>query len=89
MKNVIEELYYSDVFHIFRTDPMDDEYHRLMKDIIKAEEELINTYSGALALFTKYQDASSAIDSLCRRHDFVSGFRLGAQFALEMLKPVK
>ena len=87
--NVIEELYYSDVFHIFRTDPMDDEYHRLMKDIINAEENLINTFPDALELFTKYQDTSGAIDSLCRRHDFVSGFRLGAQFVLEMLKPVK
>ncbi len=87
--NVIEELYYSDVFHIFRTDPMDDEYHRLMKDIINAEEDLINTFPDALELFTKYQDTSGAIDSLCRRHDFVSGFRLGAQFVLEMLKPVK
>lgn len=89
MKNVIEELYYSDVFHIFQTDPTDDEYHRLMKDIIKAEEDLINTFPDALELFTKYQDTSGAIDSVCRRHDFISGFRLGAQFVLEMLKPVK
>ena len=89
MKNVIEELYYSDVFHIFQTDPADEEYHSLMKDIINAEEDLINTFPDALELFTKYQDTSGAIDSVCRRHDFISGFRLGAQFVLEMLKPVK
>lgn len=87
--NVIEQLYNTDAFQIFRIDPADEEYHRLLEDTIKAEEDLINTFPDALELFTKYQDTSGAIDSVCRRHDFVCGFRLGAQFVLEMLKPVK
>lgn len=87
--NVIEQLYNTDTFQIFRIDPADEEYHRLLEDTIKAEEDLINTFPDALELFIKYQDTSGAIDSLCRRKDFINGFRLGAQFVLEMLKPVK
>ena len=89
MKNIIEEMYNGDLFPIGRLNHNDAEYHKAMDNLITAESALLKTSPEIKELFDKYQDAQLQINSLSSRQEFVNGFRIGAQMALEMINPIE
>lgn len=57
---------------------------KLIRDISKAETKLNEILKGdEKKLFLAYCDAHSELSSLVEQQIFVTGFRLGAQFALD------
>lgn len=86
---IIEEIYNGNLFPISRLSDTDREYRKTMDDLIAAETALLKTYPEIKALFDKYQDAQIQLSALNNRREFVSGFRIGAQVALEMIKPIE
>lgn len=87
--NIIEKMYDGDLFPIGTYDHRGKEYMKAMDDLISAETELLNTYPQIKELFNKYQDAQIALISINNRQEFVNWFRIGAQMAMEMIKPIK
>ena len=60
-----------------------------MSVISKAESELLSTYPQIRELFEKYQNAQIELITLDNRREFINGFRIGAQIALEMVKGIE
>lgn len=89
VKNIIEEMYNGDLFPIGKLNHTDTEYRNAVNDLVATESALLKTYPEIKEMFEKYQDAQIQIISLSSRQEFVNGFRVGAQMALEMIKPIE
>lgn len=89
MSNIIEEMYYSDLFPSGKLTPNDDEYHKALDFLVEAESALLETYPEIRELFNDYQNAQIAITNISNRMEFVNGFKVGAQIALEMTAQLK
>lgn len=66
-----------------------DKYRKAMERLLKAETELLKAFPDRRELLDKYQSAEIDLTDLSNCYEFGKGFRLGAQFVLEMLKPIK
>ena len=88
-RNIIEELYDSDLFHLTELETVSEEYKSVLDKLIKTEEEIMQSFPPCKSLFEEYQTANIALHNLSTHNEFVAGFRTGAQIVLEMLKPVK
>lgn len=88
MSNIIEEIYNGDLLPIDKLCNTDKEYRKVMEKVIAAENALLNAYPEVTELFEKYQDADGQMISLSNSREFVKGFKIGAQVALEIMKPI-
>ena len=88
-RNIIEELYDSDLFHLTELETVSEEYKSVLDRLIKTEAEIMRSFPQCKSLFEEYQTANIALHNLSNRNEFVAGFRTGAQIVLEMLKPIK
>ena len=86
MSNIIEEMYNGDLFPSGKLNPDDNEYSKALDSLVEAENALLEAYPEIRELFTAYQ---IAIINISNRMEFVNGFKIGAQIALEMTKPIK
>ena len=89
MKNILDELYDCNLFHLTRITDIGDVYRKAMERLLKAETELLNAFPDCRELLDEYQSAEIDLTDLSNRYEFGKGFRLGAQLVLEMLKPIK
>ena len=88
-RNIIEELYDSDLFHLTERETVSEEYKSVLNKLIKTEAEIVQSFPQCKSLFEEYQAANIALHNLSNRNEFVAGFRTGAQIVLEMLRPIK
>lgn len=88
-RNIIEELYDSDLFHLTELETVSEEYKSVLDKLIKTEAEIMQSFPQCKSLFEEYQTANIALHNLSNRNEFITGFRTGAQIVLEMLKPIK
>ena len=89
MKNILDELYDSGLFHLTRISDVGDVYRKAMERLLEAETELLKAFPDCRELLDEYQSAEIDLTDLANRYEFSKGFRLGAQLVLEMLKPLK
>ncbi len=89
MKNLIDELYDYDLFHLTEIADVDDTYKSAMDRIVKAEAELLKAFPDCKEILDTYQSADIDLHNLSNRNEFRKGFKVGAQLVLEMLKPIK
>ena len=88
-RNIIAELYDSDLFHLTELETVSEEYKSVLDKLIKTETEITENIPQCKSLFEEYQTVNIALHNLSNRNEFVVGFRTGAQIVLEMLKPIK
>ena len=89
MKNILDELYDCNLFHLTKITDVGDEYRKAMEHLLKAETELLKAFPDCRELLDEYQSAEIDLTDLSNRYEFRKGFRLGVQLVLEMLKPIK
>ena len=88
-KNILDELYDFDLFHLTEIADVDGEYKSAMDRLVKAEAELLKAYPDCKKILDKYQSADIDLHSLSNRNELRKSFRAGAQLVLEMIKPIK
>ena len=89
MRNLLDELYDCDLFHLTEIADIDGEYKSAMDRLIQAETELLKAFPDCKAILDEYQSAEIKLHNLSNRNEFRKGFRAGAQLVLEMIKPIK
>ena len=89
MKNILDELYDCNLFHLTRIADAGDMYRKVMERLLQAETELLKAFPDCRELLDEYQSAEIDLTDLSNRYEFIQGFRLGAQLVFEMLKPIK
>ena len=89
MRNLLDELYDCDLFHLTEIVDVDGEYKSAMDRLIQAETELLKAFHACKAILDEYQSAEIKLHNLSNRNEFRKGFRAGAQLVLEMIKPIK
>lgn len=89
MKNILDELYDLDLFHLTEITDVDGKYKSAMDRLLKAEMELLKAFPDCKEILDAYQSADIDLHTLSNRNEFCKGFRAGAQLVLEMLKPIK
>ena len=89
MNNIIEQMYNGDLFPSGKLEYSGEDYCKAMDELVSIEDTLLKTYPQIYDSFRKYQDAQIQIMSLSNGQEFVRGFRVGAQIALEMVRPIE
>ncbi len=87
MKNIIEELYYGTILPFSELNINTAEYHNRMKKLLEEEEKIMKSYPEMQTIFEQYQAESAEISSIVAYHNFLCGFKAGAQIILEALTP--
>lgn len=84
MKSFIRSLYYGNIRPSEKNFDRNSKYETIMNVLVKNEDVLSEALSGKEKnLFSEYVKAWGDLLSLDARETFVSGFRLGANFALD------
>ena len=89
MRNILDELYDYDLFHLTEIEDMDGSYRAAIDRLVKAEDELKKAYPESTDILNEYQSADIELHNLSNRNEFRKGFKVGAQLVLEMIKPIK
>lgn len=89
MKNIIDEIYDNDLFHITDVSRVGKEYADAMGRLCAAERKMLDQCPDIKETFYEYQDAQISLANLSNRQEFTKGIRVGAQLVLEMIKPIK
>ena len=86
MKKLLEDLWYS--YQIEKTSIKDSpEKHRLLKESIAKEAELINALNEKQReLLEAYQAAHGNFDCVCEEKIFISGIKFGVSFLFGALQ---
>lgn len=88
-RNILDELYDYDLFHLTEIEDMDGSYKLALDRFVKAEAELKKAYPDNDEILDEYQSADIELHNLSNRNEFRKGFKVGAQLVLEMIKPIK
>ena len=89
MRNILDELYDYDLFHLTKIEDTDGVYRAALDRLVKAEAELKKAYPESTDILNEYQSADIELHNLSNRNEFSKGFKVGAQLVLEMIKPIK
>ena len=89
MKNIIDEIYDNDLFHLTDVSKVGKEYTDAMGRLYAAERKMLDQCPDIKETFYEYQDAQIALANLSNRQEFTKGIRIGTQLVLEMIKPIK
>lgn len=85
--DIIKEIFYGNIHPNDREVSKGSESDRLIKLIIRYDENLISTLDdGQKEIYEKLRSALSELSCLNECEGFVSGFRLAAQIMLDALK---
>ena len=88
-RNILDELYDYDLFHLTEIEDTDGTCRAALDRLVKAEAELKKAYPDSEDILDEYQSADIELHNLSNRNEFRKGFKVGAQLALEMIKPIK
>lgn len=84
--DILENLYYGNLFPHEKCAKLDDETKELLGLFNKNEENLIaNLFNEQKETFGKYKDCNQEISEICERNAFLNGFRLGARIIIEVV----
>lgn len=89
MRNILDELYDYDLFHLTEIEDTDGAYKAALDRLIKAETELKKAFPDSADILDEYQTADIELHNLSNRNEFRKGFKVGAQLVLEMINPIK
>ena len=90
MRNILDELYDLDLFHITEIADVGSEYKAAMDNrLLKAETELLIAFPDCKTMLDEYKSVDIDLHNLSNRNEFHKGFKVGAQLVLEMIKPIK
>ena len=89
MRNILDELYEYDLFHLTEIEDTDVAYKAALDRLVNAEAELRKAYPDSTDILDEYQSADIDLHNLSNRNEFRKGFKVGAQLVLEMIKPIK
>lgn len=89
MRNILDELYDYDLFHLTEIEDTDGTYRTALDRLVKAEAELKKAYPDSADILNEYQSADIDLHNISNRNEFRKGFKVGAQLVLEMIKPIK
>ena len=85
MKSTIEKLYYGEISPCSLPVPDTERYKKALVEVEQAREKLLEEYPKCKDLLELYTD-SIHITAACEGlQDFTRGFKLGAEFMLEIL----
>lgn len=88
-RNILDELYDYDLFHLTEIEDMDGSYKAALDRLVQAEAELKKAFPDSADILDEYQTADIELHNLSNRNEFRKGFKVGAQLVLEMIKPIK
>ena len=84
--DILEDLYYGNLFLHEKVSKLDDETKELLRLLNRNEEKLIaNLSNEQKETFEKYKDCNQEISEICERNAFLNGFRLGARIIIEVV----
>ena len=81
--DIIEDLYYGNLFPHKKCTKLDDE----MKEFLSRNEEkhIENISNNQKETFEKYKDCNREISEISERKSFITGFKLGAKIVIESM----
>lgn len=68
MKNILDELYDLDLFHLTEITDVDGEYKSAMDKLLKAETELLKAFPDCKTILDEYQSADIDLHNLSNRN---------------------
>ena len=84
--DILEDLYYGNLFPQEKCARLDDEVKELLKLLNRNEEKLTVTLTESQKeTFEKYKDCNREISEICEREIFLNGFRLGARIIIDVV----
>ena len=84
--DILENLYYGNLFPHEKCAKLDDETKELLGLLNRNEENLIaNLFNEQKETFEIYKDCNREISEICERNAFLNGFRLGARIIIEVV----
>ncbi|SDA24942.1 hypothetical protein SAMN02910447_02603 [Ruminococcus sp. YE71] len=89
MRNILDELYDYDLFHLTEIEDTDGAYRAALDRLVKAEAKLKKAYPDRTDILDEYQTADIDLHNLSNRNEFRKGFKVGAQLVLEMIKTIR
>lgn len=69
-KNILDELYDCDLFHMTEISDVNGEYRLAMDRLVKAEAELLKAFPDCKTMLDEYQSADIDLHSLSNRTSF-------------------
>ena len=84
--DILEDLYYGNLFPHEKCAKLDDEMKELLGLLNRNEEKLTAILSDEQKeTFEKYKDCNQEISEICERNAFLNDFRLGARIIIEVI----
>ena len=84
--DILEELYYGNLFPHEKCAKLDDETKELLGLLNRNGQKLTETLSDEQKeILGKYKDCNQEISEICERNAFLNGFRLGARIIIEVV----
>lgn len=84
--DILEGLYYGNLFPHEKYAKLDDEMKELLGLLDRNEKKLIATfYDEQKETFEKYKDCNREISEISERQSFIMGFKLGAKIVIESM----
>ena len=84
--DILEDLYYGNLFPHEKCAKLDDEVKELLKLLNRNEEKFVATLTEVQKeTFEKYKDCNREISEICKRQSFITGFKLGAKIIIESM----
>lgn len=84
--DILEDLYYGNLFPHEKVSKLDDETKELLGLLNRNEEKLIATLSDEQKeIFEKFKDCNREISEISERQFFITGFKIGAKIVIESI----
>ena len=84
--DIIEDLYYGNLFPHEKVSKLDDEMKELLRLLNRNDEKFTaNLSDEQKETFEKYKDCSREISEISERQAFITGFKLGAKIVIESM----
>lgn len=84
--NILEELYYGNVFPNEKCAKLDEQTKELLSLQNRNEENLILTLTDKQKeIFEKFKDCNREFYEISERQSFILGFKLGARIVIEVM----
>ena len=84
--DILEDLYYGNLFPHEKCSRLDDEVKELLKLLNRNEEKFVaNLTELQKETFEKYKDCNREISEISEREIFLNGFRMGARIIIDVV----
>ena len=84
--DILEDLYYGNLFPHEKCAKLDDEVKELLKLLNRNEEKLTATLTESQKeTFEKYKDCNREISEISECQSFITGFKLGAKIVIKSM----